>query len=103
MNTQEHTHLANHEALRRRLLRALSDLGLGSVLPAAMFTVEEAGISLGSLTMRQVTLLTNALEDAANRVGQQVSAVGIVHDHAQPERLPVAFTAARISPLVVQS
>ena len=102
MNTPQHTHLANLESLRRRLLRALSDLGLGAELPAATFTVDEAGISLGSLTMRQVTLLTNALEDAATRIGQPVSAVGIVHSHALPERLPVAFTAARISPLVVQ-
>lgn len=94
----------NEHALRRRFERAITDLGLAAVIPPAALHADASGFTLGSLSMRQLTLLTNVLEDAASRhVATDVEATPFVLGLTQPDRLPVSFTAARISPQVVHS
>jgi hypothetical protein len=96
-------HPGNQQAARRRFNRALSDLGLDSLIPPTAFQADGSKFTLDSLSLRQVTLLTNALEDAAAHRVRTAHYSVTPQSPAQPERLPVAFTAARISPLLVQS
>ena len=99
-----HDSQRNEQALRRRFERAITDLGLAAVIPPAMLQADASGFTLGSLSMRQLTLLTNVLEDAASRhMATEVEVTPFVHGLTQPDRLPVSFTAARVSPQVVHS
>lgn len=99
-----HDFQRNEQALRRRFERAITDLGLAAVIPPAMLRADASGFTLGSLSMRQLTLLTNVLEDAASRhATSEVEVTPFVLGLTQPDRLPVSFTAARVSPQVVHS
>ena len=94
----------NQDAVRRRFLRALTDLGLQRVVPATSVQVTEEGFNINGLSVGQLAQLTNVLEDALNMVDvpdqdQPVLVGGL----AQPDRLPVSFTAARIAPHAVMS
>ncbi len=95
---------ANQEAVRRRFLRALADLGLQRVVPATSVQVSEESFNITGLSVGQLAQLTNALEDAPSmvEVADQVSPL-LVGDLTQPDRLPVSFTAARVAPQAVMS
>ena len=99
-----HDSQRNEHALRRRFERALADLGLASVIPPAALQVGSSGFTLGSLSVRQLTLLTNVLEDAASRhTTTDAEVTPFVLGLTQPDRLPVSFTAARISSMASHS
>lgn len=94
----------NHDAVRRRFLRALADLGLQRVVPASAVQVSETGFTIAGLSVGQLALLTNALEDAATEVDSiEQERPQLVGGLTQPDRLPVSFTAARIAPQAVLS
>ena len=94
----------NQDAVRRRFLRALSDLGLQRVVPAHAVQVSDAGVSIIGLSVGQLAQLTNALEDAVSKVdvSEQEQPL-LVGGLTQPDRLPVSFTAARVAPHAVLS
>ena len=109
MTHPTHDHLEseickNQDAVRRRFMRALSDLGLQRVVPAHAIHASDAGFSITGLSVGQLALLTNALEDAVTMVDvdsqEQPLLVGGL---SQPDRLPVSFTAARVTPQAVLS
>ncbi len=94
----------NQEAVRRRFLRALTDLGLQRVVPDRCIQANDAGFDIIGLTVGQLAQLTNALEDTMNMVevseqDQPLHVGGLT----QPERLPVSFTAARVTSQAVLS
>jgi len=94
----------NQEAVRRRFLRALSDLGLHRVVPASSIQASDTGFTISGLSIGQLALLTNALEDAATMVDvSDPNPPVLVGGLTQPDRLPVSFTAARIAPQAVLS
>lgn len=94
----------NQEAVRRRFLRALSDLGLQRVVPATSVQVSEEGFTISGLSVGQLAQLTNVLEDALNMVDiPEQDRTPLIGGLTQPERLPVSFTAARVTPQAVLS
>lgn len=104
MTHTPHEHRKNQEAVRRRFLRALGELGLDHAVTADRVQFEGSGFVIANLSVGQLAALTNVLEDAASSVeiaeSDRPSLVGGI---TQPERLPVSFTAARIAPQAVLS
>ena len=102
--TTHPTHHKNEEAVRRRFLRALAELGLQQAVPANSITIDHNGLTITGLSVGQLALLTNALEDVASTVEvAEQELPQLVGGLTQPERLPVSFTSARISPQAVLS
>ena len=94
----------NQEALLRRFFRALNDLGIADAVPAASVRITRDGFSITGLTVGQLALLTNALEDAVESPAPFADPAPLLEGGlTQPERLPVSFTAARIVSQLVNS
>ena len=95
---------ANQESVRRRFLRALADLGLQRVVPATSVQMTDMGFAISGLSVGQLAQITNALDDAVNLVDVAVQSEPLlVGGLTQPDRLPVSFTPARVTPQTVLS
>ena len=102
--TTHPAHHKNEEAVRRRFLRALAELGLQQAVPAKSITIDHNGLTITGLSVGQLALLTNALEEAASEIETvEQELPQLVGGLTQPDRLPVSFTSARISPQAVLS
>lgn len=104
MSTTHTDHRKNQEAVRRRFLLALRELRLGHAVSPDMVNIDGDGFSISDLTVGQLAILANFLEDATTtRVETAEDRPTLVGGLTQPERLPVSFTAARITPQAVLS
>ncbi len=94
----------NQDAVRRRFLHAITDLGLQRVVPDRCIQANDAGFDIIGLSVGQLAQLTNALEDAMKMVDvDDQNQPLLIGGLTQPERLPVSFTAARVTPQAVLS
>ena len=100
MTTSHFTPSAEESSLRRRLARALDDSGLSRVISASQLVITPQGFSLGSFNLKEMSEITNILEDIAEAAGTQFLATRRSKSMQQsmqvPVRIPVDFKPAKV-------
>ena len=100
MTTSYFTPSAEEASLRRRLARALDDSGLSRVISASQIVITPQGISLGNFKLKEMSEITNILEDIAEAAGTQFLAARRSKSMQQsmqvPVRIPVDFKPAKV-------
>ena len=71
MTTSHFNPSAEEDSLRRRLARAFDDSGLSRVISASQIVITPQGFSLGNFNLKEMSEITNILEDIAEAAGTQ--------------------------------
>ena len=100
MTKSNFTPSASQEALRRRLMRALFDAGLGGHIDAAQVKITSAGFSIGKFSLNKMSQLSNEIEDLAEdaRIQRNIrrTSKSMSESLEQSHRLPADYSHARV-------
>ena len=100
MTTSHFNPSAEEASLRRRLARALDDSGLSRVISASQLVITPQGFSLGNFNLKEMSEITNILEDIAEAAGTQFvsrrRSKSMQQSMQVPVRIPVDFKPAKV-------